>query len=160
MARIVVFDNRKSHDAVLVRELRLAQNLVEKPCHVLRRIAKRAAPPCTQHDGVVAVKQSDAEHGANLLLRGRDRPINEKSIGREVWTVDGGHGYNRALKRRLDETVAVTRAFAEEHDTPRIDAAGVPIHRVASIAERQAKNASMVVIKLIERDAEIALAEK
>ena len=158
MPRIVVFDNRKAHDAVLVRELRLTQDFVEELRHVLRRVVERPAPPGAENDGVVSMQKPDAKHSANLRLRGPDCPIDKPPVIREVGTVDGGHGYNRALKRRLDETVAVTRAFAEEHDTPRIDAAGIPIHRIASVAERQAKNASMVVIKLIERDAEIALA--
>ena len=34
MPRVVVFDDRKAHDAILVRELRLAQNLVEELRHV------------------------------------------------------------------------------------------------------------------------------
>ena len=156
----MVLDHRETDDLEFVLELRLVQHGIEDLRHMFGRIVKRTASPGSEDDGIMAVDEADAQHGADLPLRRLHGPGDKASLRVEVGTVDRGHGHDRTLERRVDELVALTLARAEESHAAGIDAARIAVHRIGAVALRQTEESRMIIRILIERDTEIALAEE
>lgn len=65
---VVVFEYGEEQKLVLIKELRFFYHLVEQGGNMLGWVPEGATAQGPQHEGIVAVRQPDAEDGADLVL--------------------------------------------------------------------------------------------
>ena len=80
LSGIVVLDDRENDSAILVLELLLFHNLVEKARNVSRWIPEGAASPCPQNQRIMSIVETHAEYRPHLVLDVHDLFRDDEAI--------------------------------------------------------------------------------
>lgn len=98
---------------VFVGELLFHEDFVEKAGYLSGGIAEGTASEGSEHQGVVAVCQTYAQDGADLVAYGLDQVVYDHPIGPQIRAVHACYGYEAQLAGLFHQAESIAFLLTE-----------------------------------------------